>query len=378
LDTDPSRAKQDEASLVSAVIRGETGAWEGLLDRIGSPLYGLCADLFGERDAEGEYLAILGQLRTNDFAWLRAWDGRSRLLTYLTLKLGDFFSRRLVALFESDAERAWGLFERLYARDVQRGIARRFSGDRGIHADVYQEICLRLCESEYRRIRQYDGRGSFTGYIRRVVHRLCEDLFRKMKGRRRLPLPVQDLPLLDQEVFELVYWHGCAPTDVFERLRQSRSLTCTRAQVEEATARVEAALGGKGKPPSVSPRIQEVPLIRPLEDGVTAERDIPDPAPSPEMALLDAEEQGTNKARLTVILAAIERLPSDAQLYIRLRFLEDPPKRPREIARLMGRTEAEIYRLGEQVLIGLRTVCARQPGAGIPENVRLDGGGDWR
>ena len=79
-----------------------------------------------------------------------------------------------------------------------RTIARRFRtcpgqvGREGGRSpeDLYQDIVERLIKDDYRRIRKYQGHGSFIGYIRKVVENLCYDIMRSPgPGRGEVDLP---------------------------------------------------------------------------------------------------------------------------------------------------------------------------------------------
>lgn len=311
---------QDDGALIQALTRGEGAAWAALVDRIGDLVYAFCADLYTGAEVEREYLRALEYLRADGFAALRGWQGRARLETHLALHLADRFASRVVELLAQDASRAWSAFERFYRHDIRRAIARRFPREREAHEDLYQEVCALLVEADFRRLRAFDRRGSFTGYVRRVVHNLCLDLYRRQRGRRR---PTAD-----------------------------------------------------GADRSSRPR--EVPLVTRAADGSPRERELADPAGSPEDVAADTRERQAREERLAAVLAAVATLPPEGQLYVRLRYLDDPPRPPREVARLMGRPEAEVYRLCERVVASLRSALAVKRPAGIPGDVRLGGEGGPR
>jgi hypothetical protein len=70
------------------VVDGRKGAWAEFVNRVGDAAYILCADVFSCAELDQAYLETLGRLRPDDFAWLRAYDGRSTLVTYLRVKIG--------------------------------------------------------------------------------------------------------------------------------------------------------------------------------------------------------------------------------------------------------------------------------------------------
>src|SRR5262249_34201774 len=145
-------------------------------------MYTLCATVFPAQELEAECLQLFAGLRAQNFALLRAFDGRATLSTYLTLTLSDLLASRIRQLFDQDANRAWHAFERFFRKDIMQVIARHFLAGRAArdegctHEDRYQEICLLLIEQDYHRIKAFDGHGSFPGYLRRIIQHLCVDL----------------------------------------------------------------------------------------------------------------------------------------------------------------------------------------------------------
>lgn len=98
---------------------------------------------------------------------------------------------------------------------------------------------------------------------------------------------------------------------------------------------------------------REVPLR--LPDGDGREFDPPDFTYAPESALLEAAQRRSEERHSALLADAVARLPAELALYVRLRFYSEPERSAREIARLMGRPEREIYRFRRQVIALLKT-----------------------
>src|SRR5262245_6556637 len=292
METPQANEEIGDLALVRSVIRGAEGAWEQFARRQSGLIYSFCDLLFSPDTAADEYLNILGRLRADDFAILRPYNGRAKLATYLTLKLGDVVASRLLSILSEDPERGWKAFETFFKNDIHRLIAKQFpsfakhetTDDGSSREDLYQEICLLLIEQNYRRIMNYDGRGSFTGYVRRTVQNLCTDLLRKTEGRRRVPERILQLSELEQEVFKLLHWRGCADHDLFTVLCNEKDNKYSAPQVEQATIRVrEALLSGRsgykeyaGGQPAISS------LTWSGEESPVREWEIPDLESTPE------------------------------------------------------------------------------------------------
>ncbi|MDO8607734.1 MAG: sigma-70 family RNA polymerase sigma factor [Phaeospirillum sp.] len=129
-------------------------------------------------------------LRADGFRRLRAYNGSSRIETFVALVTRDVLAERLLRLFQAhSATDGWTAFERFFAADINRIINRRLPGaDRAdLRQDAYQDICVALIADDYRRLKAYRGIGSFTGFVLHMVDRLLIDFIRSTMplGRQR-------------------------------------------------------------------------------------------------------------------------------------------------------------------------------------------------
>jgi RNA polymerase sigma factor (sigma-70 family) len=358
METPPTNEETGDRALVRDIIRRADGAWEEFVRHYSPLINSLCSLVFPADTAADEYLRILARFRADDFAVLKKFrEGRGRLSTYLTFKIRDLLASRLVDLFRQDPERAWGAFESFYKNDIRRIIAEHFplfakqdaSDDGRTREDLYQEICLLLIENCYSRIMKYRGRGSFTGYIHVIVNNLCTDLFIKMVGKRRVPETIRRLCDLDQDVFKRLYWGGYTLREVMTRFQDQYSV----AQVEQAAGRVEQALlrsKYKGRP-----KTQIVPI----------QPDLPEQGSSIEDILIVIQEKIEQERAFKRLEEAIAELPHAEQLFVRLRSHNTSPKSPQEIARIMGRTVDEMYKLRQKSMARLRAALKTQESSKI-------------
>jgi RNA polymerase primary sigma factor len=339
--------------LIEAVIHEEAGAWEAFVRRTSSLMVKLCAAVFPERERETECLTLFARLRAQNFALLRRFDGRGTLTTYLTLTLSDMLARRIRELFDRDANWAWDAFERFFRKDMMQVVARHFPvgkayTDGSTQEDRYQELCLLLMAQDYQHIKAFEGHGSFPGYIRRIVRNLCVDLLRREEGRRRLPEGIQKLPALQQEVFKYIYWDGYEEEAALHTLVPQGY---TRAQFDGALAQVREIVALE----EIHPRRPVMVRLSGPNAATPNQSELPDSRLAPEQALMELQEQLAQEQLLTALQESLLQLPADMQLYIRLRFFTTPQKPPREIARLMQRSEADIYRLRQQAVATLKS-----------------------
>jgi RNA polymerase primary sigma factor len=180
-----------------------------LLKEIAPTVWASCSLLSAnDSDAREAFLDTMAKLRADNFARLLQYTGRGAFETFVALTARDLLARRMLRLLQADGEKGWHVFEALFGADLQRLIHRRLPGTERDDArkEAYQSISLAFIESDYRRLKAYNGSGSFAGFVLRSADRLLVDFIRSFAARRRLPNAVGKLAALDREVFKLVYW----------------------------------------------------------------------------------------------------------------------------------------------------------------------------
>src|SRR5947208_10967031 len=179
-----SSATRSDFALVDGVLAGNAGATSRFLEIACPILWSIVRKLEPGPDAESAFVHIFEAFKADGHAKLRAFDGRAQLSTYLAFVARDALSERLAKRLAAAPRTAWSAFERFFEADIRRRIAQRFPRDEAAWQDLYQDICLRLVEDDFRRVRGYDGRGSFVGYVLTIVERTLID-----QVRRYLPPP---------------------------------------------------------------------------------------------------------------------------------------------------------------------------------------------
>ena len=347
-----------EHALVNAALSGDAGAASRFLEHVSTTLWSIVVKLAGEgADAEAAFLHIVASLKADDYARLRGFDGRSRLATYLSLVARDVLADELAGQFSKAPHEAWERFSRYFETDIRSRIARQLPRNLGRagREDIYQEVCLKLIENDFRRIRLYGGRGSFTGYILTVVDRILIDLVRREAPRRRLPVAISRSTPLDQAIYAAVVWEGC-PLDadrLAAALRGKLEQDPTAADIAESVAR----LSGIARLERASPATEAVSLDALLGEG--GGLSIADSSPTPEDRLLLFEEEQRRAALVAAVNAAAEKLPTDERLYLQIVFSANEPLPARGIARLMGCPVEEIYRLKQRTQKWLKEIAVQ-------------------
>jgi RNA polymerase primary sigma factor len=351
---------QPELELVKAVLAGEPGAAERFIETTSVTLWSVTVQLEGDgRDGEAAFLAVIEALKDGGYARLKAFDGRSRLSVYLAITARDILADRLARGFVEAPARSWMRFERFFGADIRRRIAQRFPRDTGTgrRDDIYQEICLRFIEDDYRRIRGYDGIGSFAGYVLTVTERLLIDLIRRDAPRRRLPAAVARLSQLDQEIYAAVVW-GSQPPDtarLVQAMRGRFEKDPDEAEIRQAMERLTALAPLVPAPPS--PRAETVSFPT-SEDGEQV-LDIADSRATPEQQLLEDEEAKSRAKLLAAVKAASRELAPEERLYLQTIFSASDPLPARDIARSMKLPVEEVYRLKQRMQRWLKEIAKK-------------------
>jgi RNA polymerase primary sigma factor len=344
--------------LVNAVLSGEAGAASRFLEHVATTLWSIVVKLVGDgADAENAFLLIVASLKADDYAQLRGFDGRSRLTTYLSLVARDVLADELAGQFSKTPHEAWEKFSRYFGTDIRSRIAKQLPRNLGRagREDAYQEVCLKLIENDFRRIRLYGGRGSFTGYILTVVDRILIDLVRREAPRRRMPAAISRSTPLDQAIYVAVVWEGCPPDAdrLAAALRGKLEQDPAAADIAESVARVAGMTRLERTPPATEAISLDVLL------GEGGGISIADSSPTPEDHLLLFEEEARRAALVAAINAAAEKLPAGERLYLQIVFSANEPLQARSIARLMGCPVEEVYRLKQRTQKWLKEITVQ-------------------
>ncbi|SDN18934.1 RNA polymerase primary sigma factor [Afipia sp. GAS231] len=349
-----------ELDLVKAVLAGDSAAAQRFLDATADTLWSVVVKLEGDGpEGEQAFLGVIEGLKADGYARLRPFDGQGRLSTYLAIVARDILADRLARSFVEAPGKSWSRFERFFGTDIRRRVAQRFprEASTGQRDDAYQEVCLKFIEDNYRRIRAYDGLGSFTGFILTIAERILIDLVRRDAPRRRLPAAVARLPQLDQDIYTAIVWnmHAADADRLAMTLRGRFERDPDAAEIGAAMARLAELV--PLAPATASPRNQLVSLDSSGEDGEGLS--VPDSGGTPEDQLLESEEEQTRASLLAAVKAAAAELPPQDRLYLQIVFSATDPMPAREIARAMQLPVEEVYRLKQRSQRWLSEIATR-------------------
>lgn len=127
----------------------------------------------------------------------------------------------LLDLFQQEPIRAWNLFCEKHS-DFIYTILRRMGFDYDEAMERFVYVFEKLCEDDFRRLRsvKYAGdEGDLTPWLRQVVKNLCVNWAWSENGRKRLLGFVKEMSAREQRIFQLYFWQGKTPFEIYENLR---------------------------------------------------------------------------------------------------------------------------------------------------------------
>lgn len=345
----PAHEPAADHALIGRLIAGDASAAAGFLHRAIPPLTAAIAKMEPQQDEQHTALLfVLTELKDENYQRLRAFDGRASLGSFLALLARELLARRAVDRLLADPENGWARFKRIFDQDIQIRIAKRFPFDAGTGRwdDIYQDICVKLVESNCRRLREYGGKGSFVGFVLKVVKNLLADELRRDIPRRRLPAAIERMPPLEQEIYKAVAWDGC-PLEIprlADLLRSRLADAPSETDLREALALVTEATPTLHAAPPAKPKIVSLDGAPAAIEGEFAQSY----ALTPEEQLLLAEEENTRETLIAKIRAGAAALSDEERLYLQLAFGAEPMPR-RKIAELMHCPVEDVDRLKKKI-----------------------------
>lgn len=246
--TMPPRFSND-LDLVNALLTGKPKAWERFLDRIADTTWTACTLLTrSEGEARAAFSEVLSAIQADGFRRFRPYDGSSRIETFSALVTREILAERLLRQLGGGGDGdPWTCFVTFFGKDILRIIARRLPGESFEEArrDAYQEVCLALVADGFRRLKAYQGTGSFGGFVLQTVDRLVIDFIRSTTGRYRgSEHQVQERILVTDagdEVLELVPCGQPSPEQSLLAAEEDMLLQKATSALQEALATMTEA-----------------------------------------------------------------------------------------------------------------------------------------
>lgn len=337
-----------EQALISRLGDGDSAAAAELL-KLAIPPISLVIEKI-ERDPNerrAALLYVLGKLKEENYRRLRAFKGKARLATFLKLTARELLAQRAADRLVKDPNAGWIRFRRIFDQDIRAAVARRFPFDSGSGRweDLYQDICEKLIEEDFRRLRKYSGEGSFIGFVLEIVENLLTDMMRREVPRQRLPAAIQRMPKLEQDVYKAIAWKGCLPEAgrLTEFLRSREADPAPEAVSQALVHVMEAAAPRKD---AVAARPKTVSLDTIL--GAVEEKHAASDATTPEEDMLLAEEERERASLISAIRASAVNLSAEEKLYLQLVFGAPDRVARRDIARLLNCSVTDVDRLKQK------------------------------
>lgn len=259
---------------------------------------------------------------------------------------------KLLNLFQQDASVAWQLFCEKYSDFIYICLRRAgFDYDEAMERFVY--IFEKLCEQDFRRLKsvKYAGNeGDLTPWLRQVVKNLCVNWAWSEDGRKRLFGFVAEMPPRQQRVFQLYFWQGQTPFEIYENLRLEHDKTVELGDVFDGLETIFANLSEKKLwrlMSNLSRLKKTLSLDYENEEGNFVIEAIDENAPN-------AEESLQKKEIFGQLNAALETLSTREKLVVQFRYEEAMTLS--EIAKMLGWEERKAVNLHKSAIYKLRKV----------------------
>lgn len=227
-------------------------------------------------------------------------------------------SEWLPALLARGHERAWDEFLNGYAPLILQ-VVHLFERDQDRIDDCFVFVCEQLKRGDLKRIRRFDtdGPASFSTWLRTVVRNLCMDWRRKRFGRPRLYRSIARLPALEREVFHCIHIRRLSETEAFHTVKALHP-SLTRIQLAECLTHIETALSPRQSwlLTTSHPMLKSLSSSRRDSDLPGRESEVRDPERGP-------EEETARREILASLREALNHLPSQQRLLVRLRFEQE-------------------------------------------------------
>jgi RNA polymerase sigma factor (sigma-70 family) len=191
--------------------------------------------------------------------------------------------------------------------------------------DLASDVCLKLIENDYEKLRQFEGRAKLTTYLKTVVTREATDLFRHKHGKLR--------PAARSR--ERGEW-ACR----YERLRRNEG----RSR-EEALAILERE-GFHVPLDQLDALDAEIAARLPPRSFETTDglRELPAAGADPEQALLGKERSTRRRELLLALRHARRELSPEDRVFLNLYCEPNARQRAKRLAPMFGCSEIEVYR----------------------------------
>lgn len=217
-----------------------------------------------------------------------------------------------------DYEKAWDEFLREFAPLILQ-VVHLFERDQDRIDDCFVFVCEQLKRNDLKRIRRFDASGaaSFPTWLRAVVRNLCIDWHRKRFGRPRLYRSVDRLPELEREIFRCIHMRGLSENETFHTVRALHP-SLTRIQLADGLSHIEEALNPRQAwlLTTSHPRLESLSGWSKGSKELGKEKEVASTGRDP-------EEEASRRERLAALRTALNHLPTQQRLLVRLRFEQE-------------------------------------------------------
>ncbi len=264
----------------------------------------------------------------------------------------------LIGFFRRDAYAAWSVFIERYSDHVFTQLRRMgFDHDEAMERFVYvfeklsEDKCRRLAE-----IKTLEPTGDLKAWLNKVIRNLSINWAWSESGRKRLLGFVAEMPDREQRIFQLFFWQGKTPFEIYEILRLEHDQTVEIEDVFTGLENVNDGLSEKKRWRLLSNlnrgrRELSFESLNP-DDGQTFEPE--------DTTTENPEEHTLSESSKRRVLEAVNCLSELEKLVVNLRYEESLTLK--EVAEMLGWETREAVNLHKSAIYKLRKFFQKRNG----------------
>ncbi len=256
----------------------------------------------------------------------------------------------LIELLRRDTSAAWTIFIERFSDHVFTQLRRMgFDHDDAMERFVY--VFERLSEDDCRRltsIKTLEPTGNLKAWLNKVIRNLSINWAWSENGRNRLLGFVAEMPAREQRIFQLFFWQGKTPFEIFEILRLEHDQTVAIEDVFRGLENVTTGLSEKKRwrlLSNLNRGRRELSLEIDSETNGLGFEPVDMNSPNPEERTVSTSAAGQ-------LLEAARSLTDKEKLVVSLRYEEALTLK--EVAEVLGWDQRDAVNLHKSALYKLR------------------------
>ncbi len=206
--------------------------------------------------------------------------------------------------------------------------------------ELCNNVLDKLEESDFKILRQFQGKSKLTTYLTAIISRQAVDTIRKKRGRSREKERAKALGPLGEKIYKIIFQQGLSLVEVQKEFLHKRKPVPTDEAIQDAIDKIR----GSVKIPADENELK-TGYLEPSDNHLEKPSVVvPDSAGNPEKVLLQKTKEQEVERILTDLAAG---LSGEERLILRMRFglgENDNPKHIPDIASALNLNPKTVYK----------------------------------